>query len=139
MSGRMRVPAQGTEARRQGRVQSVERALALMEALAEDEDGHRLSDLAARTGLSLSTVHRLLTTLEGRRFVQFDQTHGLWHVGRQAFTVGSTFVHNRNFVASALPFLRWLRDQTRETANLGVVDEGEVVMLTQIESLKITC
>ncbi|MCD7059644.1 IclR family transcriptional regulator [Pelagibacterium xiamenense] len=125
------------EARRAGTVQSVERALAILEVLGEDEDGLRLTDLATRTGLSASTVHRLLTTLELRRFVQFDPTGGMWHVGRAAFTVGSAFARQRNFVAPALPVLRRLRDQTRETANLGVIDEGEVVVLTQVESREI--
>lgn len=122
---------------RSGSVQSVERALSLLEVLGEDEEGYRLTDLAIRTGLSPSTVHRLLTTLEKHRFVQFDQSDGMWHVGRQAFAVGSAFVRQRNFVAPALPFLRRLRDQTRETANLGVVDDGEMVVLTQIESREI--
>ncbi|HTM78250.1 MAG TPA: IclR family transcriptional regulator C-terminal domain-containing protein [Devosia sp.] len=122
---------------RSGSVQSVERAMALLEVLGEDEEGYRLTDLATRTGLSLSTVHRLLTTLEKRRFVQFDQSDGMWHVGRTAFSVGSAFVRQRNFVAPALPFLRKLRDQTRETANLGIVDDGEMVVLTQIESREI--
>ncbi|MHA6690975.1 IclR family transcriptional regulator [Devosia sp. A449] len=118
-------------------VQSVERAMSLLEVLGEDEEGYRLTDLAHRTGLSPSTVHRLLTSLEKRKFVQFDQSDGMWHVGRMAFSVGSAFVRQRNFVAPALPFLRRLRDQTRETANLGVVDEGELVVLTQIESREI--
>src|ERR1700692_4568880 len=43
----------------------------------------------------------------------------------------------RNFVAPALPFLRRLRDLTHETANLGIVEEGEVVVLTQVESREI--
>jgi IclR family acetate operon transcriptional repressor len=120
-----------------GHVQSVERALLLLEVLGDDAEGYRLTDLAARTGLSPSTVHRLLTTLEHRHFIQFDQTDGLWHVGRQAFAVGSAFARRRNFVAPALPFLRRLRDQTRETANLGVVDDGEMVVLTQVESREI--
>ncbi len=120
-----------------GTVQAVDRAMAILEALAEDEEGYRLTDLAALTGLSTSTVHRLLTTLERRRFVQIDQSSGLWHVGRQAFQVGATFARRRNFVPPALPFLRRLRDQTRETANLGVVDEGEIVVLTQVESREI--
>lgn len=123
--------------KRDGSVQSVERALSLLEVLGEDEEGHRLTDLATRTGLSPSTVHRLLTTLEKRRFVQFDQSDGMWHVGRQAFAVGSSFVRQRNFVAPAIPFLRELRDKTRETANLGVIDEGEVVTLAQVESREI--
>ena len=57
-----------------GAVQSVDRALLLLEALGEDEEGYRLTDLAFRTGLSPSTAHRLLTTLEKRRFVEFDQS-----------------------------------------------------------------
>lgn len=126
-----------TEEKRSGTVQSVDRAMAILEVLGEDEEGYRLTDLARRTGLSVSTVHRLLTTLEQRRFVQFDRTDGMWHVGRGAFAVGSAFTRQRNFVAPALPILRRLRDQTRETANLGIVDDGEVVVLTQVESREI--
>src|ERR1700759_4618177 len=70
---------------RDGGVQSVDRALHIIETLAEDDEGYRLSDLAVRTGLSTSTAHRLLTTLEKRRFVQFDQTSSKWHVGAKSF------------------------------------------------------
>src|ERR1051325_1767654 len=80
-------------------VQSVDRALSIIETLAEDDEGYRLSDLAIRTGLSTSTVHRLLATLESRRFVQFDRTESKWHVGARAFTVGATFARRRNFSA----------------------------------------
>lgn len=124
-------------ASRSGSVQSVDRALSLLEALAEDEEGCRLVDLAGRTRLSPSTAHRLLTTLQKRQFVQFDPTDGLWHVGRQSFMVGTRFVRRRNFVATALPYLRRLRDLTRETANLGYIEDGEVVVVSQVESREI--
>jgi IclR family acetate operon transcriptional repressor len=120
-----------------GGVQSVDRALLIIETLAEDDEGYRLRDLAVRTGLSPSTVHRLLTTLEKRRFVQFDRDEFMWHIGAQSFAVGSTFVRRRNFVTQALPYLRKLRDQTRETANLAVVDDGAMVVLTRVESREI--
>jgi IclR family acetate operon transcriptional repressor len=122
---------------RDGGVQSVDRALLIIETLAEDDEGYRLTDLAVRTGLSPSTVHRLLTTLEKRRFVQFDRDESMWHIGAQSFAVGSTFVRRRNFVTQALPYLRKLRDQTRETANLAVVDDGAMVVLTRVESREI--
>ena len=122
---------------RDGGVQSVDRALLIIETLAEDDEGYRLSDLAVRTGLSTSTVHRLLTTLEKRRFVQFDRDESMWHIGAQSFAVGSTFVRRRNFVTQALPYLRKLRDQTREMANLAVVDDGAMVILTRVESREI--
>jgi IclR family acetate operon transcriptional repressor len=122
---------------RDGGVQSVDRALLIIETLAEDDEGYRLTDLAVRTGLSPSTVHRLLATLEKRRFVQFDRDESMWHIGAQSFAVGSTFVRRRNFVTQALPYLRKLRDQTRETANLAVVDDGAMVVLTRVESREI--
>ena len=122
---------------RDGGVQSVDRALLIIETLAEDDEGYRLCDLAIRTGLSTSTVHRLLATLEKRRFVQFDRYASKWHVGAQSFAVGATFARRRNFTAQAMPYLRKLRDQTRETANLAAVDDGSIIVLTRMESREI--
>jgi IclR family acetate operon transcriptional repressor len=122
---------------RDGGVQSVDRALSILETLAEDDEGYRLSDLAVRTGLSTSTVHRLLATLEKRRFVQFDRYESKWHVGARSFSVGATFARRRNFTAQAMPYLRKLRDLTRETANLAVVDDESIIVLTRIESREI--
>lgn len=122
---------------RDGGVQSVDRALSILETLAEDDEGYRLSDLAIRTGLSTSTVHRLLATLESRRFVQFDRAESKWHVGSRAFTVGASFARRRNFSTQAIPYLRKLRDLTRETANLAVVDDEFIIVLTRMESREI--
>jgi IclR family acetate operon transcriptional repressor len=122
---------------RDGGVQSVDRALQIIETLAEDDEGYRLSDLAVRTGLSTSTAHRLLTTMEKRRFVQFDPTCSKWHVGAQSFAVGATFTRRRNVVAQAVPYLRKLRERTRETANLAVVDDETIMVLTRLESREI--
>ena len=133
-------PKSGTDAEpdpRDGGVQSVDRALSIIETLAEDDEGYRLSDLAVRTGLSTSTVHRLLATLEKRRFVHFDRYESKWHVGAQSFSVGATFARRRNFAAQAMPYLRKLRDQTRETANLAVVDDESIIVLARIESREI--
>ena len=132
--------AGGLECRRTltGACSPFDRAMTLLEVLSEEDRGQRLTDLARRTGLSLTTVHRLLTTLEQRHFVQFSLGDNLWHVGRQTYMVGSAFVRDRHFVAPALPFLRRLRDLTRETANLGVVDNGEIILVNQIESREIT-
>ena len=55
-----------------GQVQSLSRALAILGVLAESGDGMTLTDVAQIVGLPPSTVHRLLTTLEHRRFVRFE-------------------------------------------------------------------
>lgn len=117
-----------------GAVQSLLRAMALLEILSEDDEGYRLVDLAARAGLSTSTTHRLLTTLEQKEFVQFNRDTSLWFVGVRCFSIGSAFARRRNFAALALPLMRRLRDETGETVNLGLLDHGDVVFLTQVES-----
>ena len=132
-----RSPSEADHEARDGGVQSVDRALSILETLAEDDEGYRLSDLAVRTGLSASTVHRLLATLESRRFVQFDRAQSKWHVGVRSFTVGASFARRRNFSTQAIPYLRKLRDLTRETANLAVVDDEFIIVLTRMESREI--
>jgi len=132
-----RSPSDAEHEARDGGVQSVDRALSILETLAEDDEGYRLSDLAVRTGLSASTVHRLLATLESRRFVQFDRVESKWHVGVRSFTVGASFARRRNFSTQAIPYLRKLRDLTRETANLAVVDDEFIIVLTRMESREI--
>lgn len=117
-----------------GAVQSLLRAMALLEILSEDDEGYRLVDLAARAGLSTSTTHRLLTTLEQKQFAQFNRDTSLWFVGVRCFSIGSAFARRRNFAALALPLMRRLRDETGETVNLGLLDQGDVVFLTQVES-----
>lgn len=117
-----------------GTVQSLLRAISLLEVLAEDDEGYRLVDLAARTGLSTSTTHRLLTTLEQKQFVQYGRESSLWFIGVRCFSIGAAFARRRHFASLALPLMRRLRDATGETVNLGLLDQGDVVFVTQVES-----
>src|ERR1700676_608463 len=84
-------------------VQVLLRALLLLEILAEDDEGYRLIDLSERTGLPSSTVHRLLTTLEQKRFVSFQREKALWYIGAQCFSVGAVFGRRRQLTELATP------------------------------------
>ena len=125
------------EPQSKGAVQAVDRAMRILEVIAEAEAGMSLSEITERSGLSTSTVHRILTTMEERRFVMFDTAESAWRIGRQAHSVGASFARRNNFIGAALPFLRALRDKTRETINLGIAEAGEVVILHQVESREI--
>ncbi|WP_198913435.1 helix-turn-helix domain-containing protein, partial [Streptococcus agalactiae] len=72
-------------------MQALDRGLALLEILA-DEDGLTLSELGRRSGVSASTAHRILLTLESRAYVQHDMERGIWLVGVGAFKTGSAFL-----------------------------------------------
>lgn len=127
-----RIPAKGA-AERNGRVQALARALAILNALAETADGVSLTDLAQQVGLPVSTTHRLLSTLQRDQFVRFDQERALWSVGVQTFVVGNAFLRNRQLVQTARPHLRLLMEESGETANLAVLDDDRALCLYQVE------
>ncbi len=122
--------------RASGQVQSLSRALWLMNALAECPMGLSLSEVAHRVQLPTSTAHRLLTTLQNERYVRFDSERSAWLIGVQAFQVGSTFVRSRDVVTMARPYMRRLMEESGETVNLAMFDHTEVIYVAQVECHK---
>jgi IclR family transcriptional regulator, acetate operon repressor len=118
---------------RSDHVQSLVRALRIINHLAAIEEGMPLTALAEGVSLPPSTVHRLLTTLEQERYVHFDPEGRLWSVGVQAFVAGSAFLKARNLIAVARPYMRALMNESGETVNLAVEDEQEAVYIAQVE------
>lgn len=115
-----------------GTVQALERALVLLRALAR-VDKATLTELALATGMPPSSAHRLLTTLQGHGFVDFDEATNLWMMGIEAFRTGNSFLRRMNVVDAAREAMRALVDETGETANLAIPDGGEVVFVSQVE------
>ena len=114
-------------------VQSLTRALSILEAVAKAERGLTLTDVAQRGQLPPSTAHRLLTTLEKMGYVYQAGDLGLWYVGLQAFTVGSSFLASREWVAQSHPYMRRLMEQSGETANLAILDSTDAVFIDQVQ------
>ncbi len=122
--------------RSSGQVQSLSRALKLLNALSYHAQGLPLSELAREVGLPNSTAHRLLTTLQNERYVHFDSERSAWMIGVQAFQVGAAFVRSRDMIAIARPVMRRLMNAAGETVSLGILDQCEVINLAQVESRK---
>ncbi|WP_298428093.1 IclR family transcriptional regulator C-terminal domain-containing protein [Rhodoblastus sp.] len=115
-------------------VQSLARALSLLNRIAESpDDGATLTDLAQQVGLPPSTAHRLLLTLEQERYVRFSHDRRIWTVGVQAFVSGCAFIKTRNLAALARPHMRRLMEESGETVNLAIEDQDEAVYLAQVE------
>ncbi|MBO6837061.1 MAG: IclR family transcriptional regulator C-terminal domain-containing protein [Alphaproteobacteria bacterium] len=115
-------------------VRSLSRALALLEDVAAHAEGVTLGDLAQRADLAPSTAHRLLKTLESRRYVTQDAERGLWFTGVQAFIVGTGFLRNRDMVGIARPFMYRAMEESGESVNLAILDGTETIYLSQVES-----
>ena len=89
-------------------VQSVDRALLLLELLAQAGGRLPISDLAQRSGLPLGTVHRLLTSLAARGYVRQDHDRR-YALGTALLPLGDAAT--RLLSSWAVPFLAQLAEQ----------------------------
>jgi IclR family transcriptional regulator, acetate operon repressor len=116
------------------RSSALTKALAVLEAVADQPQAVGLSDLASRLNLARQTVHRVLAQLEHAGLVQRDPTRERYAIGpRQARLALATLASkNQNTLTRVL--LQSLVDELKETCNIGVLDGLEYVYLARIES-----
>jgi len=116
------------------RVQVLERAFDILDALASHTSELALSELSRRLHLHRSTVHRLLVVLEGSRYVERNGANGKYRLGSKLVELGTKVVARLDLPKLAKPFLAQLVRETGETAHMGILREGEVVSITNVES-----
>lgn len=75
-----------------------------------------------------------MTTLQNHGFVDFDDTSQKWSVGLEAFRIGSAYLERTSVVETARPLMHQLMEETGETANLGIGNDGDVVFVSQVET-----
>ncbi|ENN85352.1 transcriptional regulator IclR [Rhizobium freirei PRF 81] len=114
-------------------VQVLDRSLKLLGLVAE-ADGAVLTDLADRSGMAPSTVHRLLTSLAQHGMVTHDGETGAWTIGVKAFEIGTAYLRFRKLGSISRPFLKQLMEESGETANIAIEEDGDVVFISQAES-----
>ncbi len=111
-------------------VQSIERAFALLRALAVQPSG--VTELATKVNLPKSTVARLLAALETEGAVEQVETGGEYSVGPGLEDILGGAHPGRTLVATARPFLLDLAARTGESAGLDIMDQGWVYFLDQV-------
>jgi DNA-binding IclR family transcriptional regulator len=114
-------------------VESVDRALRVLERLAGYGAGASLDQLAATTALPKSSLHRTLAALRERGFVA-QQEDGRYLIGPELLRVAFDFYEGFDVRVVLRPGLQRLRDELNETVHLGVLDGGDVVYLDKLES-----
>ncbi|GAA1017030.1 IclR family transcriptional regulator [Acrocarpospora pleiomorpha] len=112
-------------------VQSVDRTLDILEALADQGGEAGLSEIAARTGLPYGTIHRLLQTLLARGYVR-QESDRRYALGGSLVRIGE--VAERLVGGWAEPYLTKMVELSGETANMAVLEGDFVVYVAQVPS-----
>lgn len=114
-----------------GRVQSLTRAFALLERMADAGGEAGITELAEVSGLPLPTVYRLLRTLVAENYVRQGPSRR-YALGPRLIRLGESA--GMALGAAAKPLLARLAEETGETANLAMLDGDEVVYIAQAPS-----
>jgi DNA-binding IclR family transcriptional regulator len=115
-------------------IRAVERALDVLLCFNKQTPELNMTQIAEQIRIHKSTVHRLLKTLEKRRFVERDQTTGVYRLGIQLLQMAYLTLEQNDLRRLAAPFLRQLWEQHRETVHLTVLEQADVVYLDSLES-----
>ena len=114
-------------------IESVDRALRLLQELGRHGSGVMLEELADATSLPKSSVHRTLAALRSRGFA-FQQADGRYVAGSELLRVAFDFYDRVDVRVMLQPLLLRLRDELNETVHLGVLEGADVVYLDKLES-----
>ena len=115
-------------------VRSVERALDILLCFTREEPSRSLTQIAESVHMSKTTVHRLLTTLENKRFITRDKASSLYRLGLRFIEMASLVLQDVELHRWAHPYLQRLSLEYGETVDLSILDGSHVIYLEVIES-----
>ena len=114
-----------------GGVQSLDRAFALLEAVADAGGSARLTELAAATGFPLPTIHRLVRSLVTGGYLRQEPSRR-YALGPRLVRLGDRA--SRMLGSWALPHLSELVAEIGETANMAMLEGDHAVYAAQVPS-----
>jgi IclR family transcriptional regulator, KDG regulon repressor len=117
----------------QNTVQSIERAFDILELLSHEPKGLNLTKIGTLLDLHKSTVHRLLSVLKKRGYIEKEEVSGHYRLGPGFVELASLFLNSIELKTEAEPHLRQLSQITGQTVFLATLQDSEVVYLDKVE------
>ena len=120
-------------------IESIDRALAILQLFLQEEAPLSLTQISKKMGMHKSTVSRTLDTLEGRDFVRRDGETGLYWLGLQVYSLGMLFREKESFQKVAYPYAKALALQCKESVHMTTFVQSDApypqhVILEKIKS-----
>ena len=109
------------------------KALDILETIRESSSGLGLADLARALSLPKPTAYRIVATMERRGYLARNQA-GHYQMTRKFFDLHQNETDVQALLRASQPVMERLVESCRETVNLGILDAGEVVVISTIES-----
>ncbi len=112
-------------------VKSAIRVLDILENMIESGGEVRIKDLSDSMGVTKSTIHRFLTTLEFKGYVE-QKEDGKYRLTLHLFELGNSILHSLDLHSCSLPILQELNKKLGETIHLVILDKGDAVFINKL-------
>jgi IclR family transcriptional regulator, KDG regulon repressor len=123
--------------RRNTTVQSLQRGLEILEAVARADRPLGITDLSRQFGLAKGSISRLVATLTQQEFLTRDPETAKYRVSMKVWELGNGAMSRFDVRAVARPVMAELNAATQETVHLTVLTEAdEMVFLDKLDSTR---
>jgi DNA-binding IclR family transcriptional regulator len=114
-------------------IQSLQRALGLLEVIAQNRAPLGWAEISRKVGLHPSTAHHLLQTLTCLGYLAQDEQTREYYVGSKVFQVAALAWKEANLIKLAAPALAEVARHTGETSHLSLIAQGEITVIHKVE------
>ena len=113
-------------------VQSIDRALDIIEVLAVEESGLGVTEIASRVGLHKSTAYRIIETLYNRGYLNKTQDNN-YKIGLKLIEAVSCYINSLELETQARPYVAQITAELGLTSHLGVLEGDKVVYIEKMD------
>lgn len=113
-------------------VRVMDRTFDIIELLSQEQKPMSLTDISKATGISKSTVHRLLQAMHIRHYVEKDK-NSCYSIGLKLVELVSYHINGLELQTEAKPFLSVLRSELNLTVHLGILQADEVIYVEKMD------
>lgn len=116
-----------------GQIQIISRVFNIIEYLSQERGPKGPTEIAEAVGLHKSTVHRLLSTLCKRGYIEKNEAEGSYRIGIKLVEIVSNHINSLELQTEARPFLNDLHVELNLIVHLGILDRHEVVYIEKMD------
>ncbi|MBC8590167.1 IclR family transcriptional regulator [Wansuia hejianensis] len=115
-------------------VQSVDRALSILELVSEYTEGLGITEISEKVNLHKSTVHRLLGTLIYKGFIVQDSMTNKYKISLKLYELGAKLVEDLDILQVSKPYTEKLMKELNEVVHLVIRDNNHIVYIDKVEA-----
>lgn len=118
-----------------GNIQVIDRALDILEILCVEQEGLGVTEIGKRLALHKSTVHRIVSAMAERGYVEKVPNKALYRMGLKLVELSSVYLNSVELKTEAKPYLREISSKYKLAVHLAILDGCDAVYIDKVDTV----